>query len=65
MRSLGWFSILFTAVLTMTFDRFSINGAMTQDFLRIADRDGKIDDELSKVLPAMLYTDDADIASRS
>ncbi|CAM9644499.1 unnamed protein product, partial [Sphacelaria rigidula] len=61
----GLFNIFFAAVLTVTFDRFSINKPAGLDFIRIAERGGKTRKELSKVLWAMLYANDSGIASRS
>ena len=51
--------------MTVTFDRFSIDKKVVEDFIRIAERGGKTKDELCKVLWAMLYADDAGFASRS
>ena len=50
--------------MTVTFDRFSIDKKVVEDFIRIAERGGKTKDELCKVLWAMLYAD-AGFASRS
>ena len=61
----GLFNIFFAAVMTVTFDRFSIDKKVVEDFIRIAERGGKTKDELCKVLWAMLYADDAGFASRS
>ncbi|CAM9200497.1 unnamed protein product, partial [Sphacelaria rigidula] len=47
------FSIFSAAVLTVTFDRFSVNRAVVRDVIRIAGRGGKTKDEVSKVLCAI------------
>ncbi|CAM9118947.1 unnamed protein product [Sphacelaria rigidula] len=61
----GLFNIFFAAMPTVTFDRLLINKAVAQDFIRIAERGRNTRDELGKLLWAMLYADDAGIASRS
>lgn len=63
--SLDLLNVFFAAGLTATFDRFSINKAAVQDFIRIAERGAKTRDKLSQAPRVMLYADDADIASTS
>ena len=46
----GLFNIILAAVMTVTFDRFSIDIKVVEDFIRIAGRGGKTKDELCKVL---------------
>lgn len=59
------FSVFFAVVLTVTFDRFSINRAGAKDLIHIPRRGARTGGELSKAPWAMLYADDALIASRS
>ena len=59
------FNIFFVAVLTMAFDRFSIDKAVLDDFVRVVARGDLTKEAAKRVLWAMLYADDAGIASRS
>ena len=61
----GLVNIFFVAVLTMAFDRFSIDKAVLDDFVRVVARGDLTKDAAKRVLWAMLYADDAGIASRS
>lgn len=44
----GLFNIFFAVLLAVTFDRFSINKAVEQEYICIAEGDGKIKDKLSE-----------------
>ena len=55
----------FVAVLTVAFDRFSIDKAVLDDFVRVVARGDLTKDAAKRVLWAMLYADDAGIASQS
>ena len=59
------FDIFFVAVLTVAFDRFSIDKAVLDGFVRVVARDDLTKDAAKRVLWAMLDADDAGIASRS
>ena len=59
------FNIFFVAVLTVAFDRFSIDKAVLDDFVRVVARCDLTKDAAKRVLWAMLYADDAGIASQS
>ena len=59
------FSIFFVAVLTVAFDRFSIDKALLDDYVRVVARGDLTKDAAKRVLWAMLYADDAGIASQS
>ena len=59
------FNIFFVAVLTVAFDRFSIDKAVLDDFVRVVARGDLTKDAAKRVLWAMLYADDAGIASQS
>ena len=59
------FNIFFVAVLTVAFDRFSIHKAVLDDFVRVVARGDLTKEAAKRVLWAMLYADDAGIASRS
>ena len=59
------FNIFFVAVLTVAFDRFSIDKAVLDDFVREVARGDLTKDAAKRVLWAMLYADDAGIASQS
>ena len=58
------FNIFFVAVLTVAFDRFSIDKAVLDDFVRVV-RGDLTKEAAKRVLWAILYADDAGIASRS
>ena len=58
-------NIFFVAVLTVAFDRFSIDKAVLDDFVRVVARGDLTKDTAKRVLWVMLYADDAGIASRS
>ena len=58
------FNIFFVAVLTVAFDRFSIDKAVRDDFVRVVARGDLIKEAAKRVLWAMLYADDAGIALR-
>ena len=59
------FNIFFVAVLTVAFDQFSIDKAVLDDFVRVVARGDLTKEAAKRVLWAMLYADDAGIASRS
>ena len=59
------FNIFFVAVLTVAFDRFSIDKAVLDNFVRVVARGDLTKDAAKRVLWAMLYADDAGIASQS
>ena len=59
------FNIFFVAVLTVAFDRFSIDKAVLDDFVRVVARGDLTKDAAKRVLWTMLYADDAGIASQS
>ena len=52
-------------MLTVAFDRFSIDKAVLDDFVRVVARGDLTKDAAKRVLWAMLYADDAGIASQS
>ena len=58
------FNIFFVAVLTVAFDRFSIDEAVLDDFMRVVARGDLTKETFKRVLWAMLYADDAGIVSR-
>ena len=57
------FNIFFVAVLTVAFDRFSIDKAVLDDFVRMVARGDLTKEAAKRVLWAMLYADDAGITS--
>ena len=59
------FNIFFVAVLTVAFDQFSIDKAVLDDFVRVVARGDLTKEAAKRVLWAMLYADDAGIASQS
>ena len=59
------FNIFFVAVLTVAFDGFSIDKVVLDDFVRVVARGDLAKEAAKRVLWAMLYADDAGIASRS
>ena len=59
------FNIFFVAVLTVAFDRFSIDKAVLDVFVRVVARGDLTKDAAKRVLWAMLYANDAGIASQS
>lgn len=61
--AIGLFSTFFVAVLTVTFNHFSIYEAVAKDFIRIIERSGRTRDKVSEVHWAMLYADDAGVVS--
>ena len=61
----GLFNVFFVAVLTVAFDRFSIEIVVLDDFVRVVARGDLAKEATKRLLWAMLYADDAGIASRS
>ena len=59
------FNIFFVAVLTVAFDRFSIDKAVLGDSVRVVAGGNLTKEAAKRVLWAMLYADDAGITSRS
>ena len=59
------FDIFFVEVLTVAFDRFSIDKAVLDNFVRVVARGDLTKDAAKTVLWAMLYADDAGIVSQS
>ena len=59
------FNIFFVAVLTVAVDRFSIDKAVLNDFVRVVATGDLTKEAAKRVLWDMLYADDAGITSRS